>query len=266
MNPRRTFTDARCLITGATSPFGQAMARRLARSGARIILNSRSLPELKSILHDWNQKGIPTGSLVAIDADLTESEGRNKLIHAIDRQFGALDIVINAASVRAIDRGTDRLRQVLEINLYSLMDLTSALEPLLEAGQAPAMINIGATHRASNEPNLPEDQASQSAATTYTEAMRAEWSKRGIHLLRVDLNPRQTFDEQAQRTLQALRRGDLEVKGTVQGQLRRQIDRVLSRWKTQNEPIPTTTEPPAIRRLPRPHFGLRMQRSRNKGD
>jgi NAD(P)-dependent dehydrogenase (short-subunit alcohol dehydrogenase family) len=141
MKRRTSCDEARCLVTGAGSGLGRAMARRIVHEGARVILTGKTLPPLEATVRELVIGGADPKSIIAVDADLTEPEGRSKVIHAIDRHFRALDLAINAAEVGTrglteTENPTD-LRTLFAINVFALIDLTRALLPLLQAGKAP---------------------------------------------------------------------------------------------------------------------------------
>jgi NADP-dependent 3-hydroxy acid dehydrogenase YdfG len=199
MKHRSSFALARCLVTGASSNFGRAMTRQLAHDGARIILNGRSLTGLEKILRNFNREGINTDSLILVDADLTEPEGRNKLIHAVNRQFGTLDLVVNAARMSLKGRTEIEeiatLRSQFEINFFGLIELTNALMPMFQGGEAPAIINLGSTLNRKTRRVASDPDPSLAAVAAYSESIRQACSKQGIHLLTVDpIDPRSPQD------------------------------------------------------------------------
>ena len=86
-------------------------------------------------------------SVIAVNADLTEDEGRNKIIHVAAERFGALDLAVNAAGVGATGHFDTHdptvLRRVFEINVFALVEMTRALLPLLRRGDRPSLVNLG---------------------------------------------------------------------------------------------------------------------------
>jgi NAD(P)-dependent dehydrogenase (short-subunit alcohol dehydrogenase family) len=245
------------------------MARRLVREGAQVVLNGRSLPRLEAILGELVKQGANPQALLAIDADLTESEGRNKLIHTIGRRFGALDLVVNAAQVGAktpVDHNDPTLlRSLFEINLFSLVELTTALMPLLKAGRNPVVINLGTKNTGPKRPGSPEYQSVLAAITAFTESSGNKWSKQGIHFLRIDPTSSTSADQQAIQTIQALRQNRPKSPLQHKKHLSRPIQKALSRLKNWTL---SQINPPSkpIEQLPRPHIGIRMQSSKKMGD
>ena len=190
MNRRRSFEAARCLVTGASSGLGRAIAEHLVRAGASVLLTGRSLPRLEATARDLVEGGARPDAVVAVDADLTEEEGRNKVIHAAADRFGALDLAVNAAGVGATGHfdthDPDVLRRVFEINVFALVEMTRALLPLLRRGDRPSLVNIGSIVARRALPGRSEYSASKFAVAGFTESIRAEWTKWGIHVLLIN--------------------------------------------------------------------------------
>jgi uncharacterized protein len=304
---RRSFEGARCLVTGASSGLGKAIAEHLVRSGARVILTGRSLSRLEITARALVSGGANPNSVIAVDADLTEDEGRSKLIHIADDRFGALDLAVNAAGVGATGHFDTHdpsvLRQVFELNVFALVEMTRALLPLLRQGDRPSLVNLGSIVARRALPGRSEYSASKFAVAGFTESIRAEWSKFGIHVLL--LNPGftatdfennlvadtsrfptqqkrvMTADQVARQALDAIRKGRHEVTLTLEGKLLLLVNRLAPRFVDQgfarftrrifqDVVLASQSHPePLVRpldRLPHPHFRLTMQRSPNKGD
>jgi len=307
MNPRRSFEGARCLVTGASSGLGQAIAEHLVRRGASVLLTGRSLIRLETTVQTLVQAGARPDDVLAVDADLTEEEGRHKVVHVASRHFGALDLVVNAAGVGANGHfdthDSEVLRRVFEINVFALIEMTRAVLPLLRRGDYPSLVNLGSIVARRGLPGRSEYSASKFAVAGFTESIRAEWSKFGIHVLL--LNPGFTAtrfesnllidtsryptqhkrvmkpDQVARRTLEAILQGKHELTLTTEGRLlvlvnhlfpwvvdqgfarftRRVFNDVVQASAFANEASTSRNK-----RLPGPHFRLKMHKLKNKGD
>ena len=307
MNPRRSFEGARCLVTGASSGLGRAIAERLVRAGANVLLTGRSRSRLEETARRLVLGGARPEAVVSVDADLTEEEGRGKVVHTAADRFGALDLAINSAGVGATGHFDTHdptvLRRVFEINVFALVEMTRALLPLLRQGESPSLVNIGSIVARRALPGRSEYSASKFAVAGFTESIRAEWSKWGIHVLLV--NPgftatdfernlivdtsryptrhmrMTTADLVAIRTLEAIRKRRLEVTLTAEGRLLLLVNRLFPRFvdlgfarftrRIFRDVVAASETPadPASRmalRLLAPHFKLRMNELEDSGD
>src|SRR4051794_21807003 len=125
MSRRRSFDGARCLVTGASSGLGRAIAVRLVRAGAKVLLTGRSLDRLNETARDLIAEGAAPDSVPVVAADLTGEEGRAEVIQSSEVRFGALDLVVNAAGVGATGHldthDPSVLRALFEINVFALV-------------------------------------------------------------------------------------------------------------------------------------------------
>src|SRR5437764_132167 len=120
MSRRRSFEGARCLVTGASSGLGRAIAAHLVRAGAKVLMTGRSIERLEEAARDLRSEGPRSEAVTVVAADLTHGEGRAEVIRVAGDRFGALDLVVNAAGVGATGHldthDPSVLRTLFEIN------------------------------------------------------------------------------------------------------------------------------------------------------
>ncbi|MCB9684094.1 MAG: SDR family oxidoreductase [Alphaproteobacteria bacterium] len=126
------------LVTGAAVRVGRAIALELAASGFDLLLHHRSRPdEIEHVAEGVRAHG---GQAHVVAADLGTREGRAAVVDAARTAFGALNLLVNNASVFypvAFDRiDDDEWDRVLEVNLKAPFVLCRDLLPLLRAADA----------------------------------------------------------------------------------------------------------------------------------
>ena len=83
------------LITGALGAIAEHMVRRLAASGATLVLTDiKAENEARQTLHDWQ---IPPASYLYLAADITESSQVKGVVNAAFEKFRDMDTVIGHA-------------------------------------------------------------------------------------------------------------------------------------------------------------------------
>lgn len=191
---RRNLGTARAVVTGASSGIGWSTALELARLGTRLVLTARRAERLDELQAEVAAAG---GTAVTVAGDISVPAIRQLILERVVDEFGGLDILINNAGVGAIGpfQGADqqRLRRVMEVNFFSLVEMTRSALPLLERGERPAIVNVSSVlgHRA--VPGKSEYCASKFAVHGFSDALRAELVGQGIDVLLV--SPSTTVSE-----------------------------------------------------------------------
>jgi short-subunit dehydrogenase len=188
MNLRR-FRDTDCLVTGASSGIGRAIAMHLAQAGARVVLTARSRERLKAVA-DFIHSNTP-GQAWVVPADLTSDSARIELLQSVaEIHHGKLDLAVHSAGIGAYGRleshNLQVLRYLVELNLIATVALLQGELPLLRKSTHPAVIQIGSIAARRGLPGRPEYSASKHAVAGLIEAVRAEWAIDRIHLLLVN--------------------------------------------------------------------------------
>ena len=199
---RRQLRDARVLITGASAGIGRALAEACAQAGTRLLLTARRADRLTELATSLRDEGVACDWLAG---DITDSNHRRALAAWIDDHWQALDCLINNAGVGAIGpfarADEQRLRAIMEVNFFAPAELIRTMLPRLQAGRAPAIININSVlgHRA--VPNKSEYCASKFALHGLSDSLRLEFREAGIDLIVV--SPSTTSSEFFDRLLAA---------------------------------------------------------------
>lgn len=143
MNPAISdWRDRRVWLVGASSGIGAAMARELARRGARLALSARSADGLRALELD-------AALLLPCDAIDTISLARahGELLTA----WGGVDLVVYLAGdyvpMRASDFDLTRAEKVVAVNFNGAMRLAATVLPTLQAGGGIAFVASVAGYR-----------------------------------------------------------------------------------------------------------------------
>lgn len=133
------------LITGATSGFGRAAARRFAAAGWSLILIGRREERLAALQQELEAKA----TLVTGAVDVREAGAVAEFVAALPPDFRRIRTLVNNAGLaRAPGRAQDvDLRDwhtMIDTNVKGLVNMTHAVLPLLiETGAGASIINIG---------------------------------------------------------------------------------------------------------------------------
>jgi NAD(P)-dependent dehydrogenase (short-subunit alcohol dehydrogenase family) len=125
------------IVTGSSRGIGQAIALRLAKEGARVVVNSRKLDGTEETVNLIKKAG---GTAVGIAADVSDAKQVQSLVSQAVKRFGRLDIMVNNAGVA--DEAPLTKMTTEEWNSMIAVDLTGVFLGVQAA--AKAMKNGGA--------------------------------------------------------------------------------------------------------------------------
>jgi short-subunit dehydrogenase len=181
---RRKIQGARAIVTGASSGIGREVARELARQGAMVVLVARRQERLQELAGQIAAAG---GRAKWVAGDITDPAVRAEAIETVRTSFGGLDILVNNAGVGALglfeSAGPERVRRVMEVNFFALVEMTRLALPLLKEGKRPILVNVGSILGHRGVPYNSEYAASKFAVHGFSESVRAEWAASGIDVL-----------------------------------------------------------------------------------
>lgn len=171
--------DKVAVVTGGSSGIGRAIARRLAREGAKVLIVARKENDLKV-----TAEGYPTISYIA--GDLTDEATIAAISSRIESAYsGRLDILVNNAGwcpVKSIKEVTpDDYTHAFDLDVKAVVDLTiHALPYILKSkGTIINLSSIGATHAA---PNISMYIGAKAAISSFTRGWALDLAKDGVRV------------------------------------------------------------------------------------
>jgi 3-hydroxybutyrate dehydrogenase len=142
-------TGKTALVTGSTSGIGLAIARALAQDGASVMLNGfgdkTEIEKIRAgVEKDFGVKARYSG------ADMSKPVEIADMIRATEKEFGALDVLVNNAGIQHVanieDFPTERWDAVIAINLSSSFHTIRAAVPGMKKRKWGRIINIASAH------------------------------------------------------------------------------------------------------------------------
>ena len=133
------------LITGATSGFGAATARRFAQDGARIIAVGRRADRLEALRAE-----LGADKVLPVVLDVRDRDAVAKAIASLPAEWSAIDVLVNNAGLArglgpAQEASLDDWDAMVDTNVKGLMYLTRAVLPGMVARGRGHIVNIGST-------------------------------------------------------------------------------------------------------------------------
>lgn len=176
------------LITGATSGFGEATARRFAASGWRVLLCGRRRDRLDALKREL--EGLHGPMAYAVHLDVRDRAEVERTIAALPDAWSAIDVLVNNAGLASgldpIQTGdVDDWERMIDTNVKGLLYVTRAVVPGMVARGRGHIINIGSTAGKEVYPKGNVYCATKHAVDALTKAMRVDLVDQGIKVTQV---------------------------------------------------------------------------------
>ncbi|CZE48218.1 SDR family NAD(P)-dependent oxidoreductase [Campylobacter geochelonis] len=130
-------------ITGATSGFGEASAKALARDGYNIIILGRRKDRLEKLANELK----PTKTHI-IKADVRDKDAILSAVEALPEEFKRIEILVNNAGLalgqeKVLDASLDDFETMIDTNIKGLLYVTKAVLPIMSTQKSGYIFNIG---------------------------------------------------------------------------------------------------------------------------
>ncbi|WP_333982759.1 SDR family NAD(P)-dependent oxidoreductase [Ectopseudomonas khazarica] len=132
-------------ITGATSGFGRAAARRFAEAGWSLVLSGRREERLQALRDELAAK-VPVHIATL---DVRDAEAVQGMVDALPEAFRKVTVLLNNAGLALAPEPAQKValqdwHTMIDTNVTGLVNVTHAVLPLLlETGMGTSIINIG---------------------------------------------------------------------------------------------------------------------------
>ena len=130
------------LVSGGNRGIGREVARQLADKGLAVVIGSRDLGKGKEVAEELGGGGVAT------QLDVTDEESIASAISFVERELGRLDVLVNNAGITdgwsgsAADADFDRVKEILETNLFGAWRLAKAALPLMRRNAYGRIVNV----------------------------------------------------------------------------------------------------------------------------
>ncbi len=131
------------LVTGASSGIGEAVARRYAAAGVKVIAAARREERLAGLVDDFGEDLIFVSVL-----DVRDLAAIEQLVTSLPAAFAEIDVLVNNAGLAlglepAQDAVLDNWERMIETNCTGLVYMTRALLPGMVARRRGHVVNMG---------------------------------------------------------------------------------------------------------------------------
>lgn len=210
-----------CVITGATGVLGSVMAKGVAAAGARVAVLGRRAEVAEALAEEIRAAG---GEARATPADVLDRAALERVRHELLRDWGSVDLLVNAAggnqpgatlrpdqSVLELEEGA--MRQVMDLNFFgTLLPTQVFLEPMVAGGRG-AIVNVSSMAAAQAITRVAGYSAAKAAVENLTRWLATTLAKQHGPGLRVNAIAPGFFVAEQNRALLFDASGELTPRG-----------------------------------------------------
>ncbi|PNQ03490.1 MULTISPECIES: SDR family NAD(P)-dependent oxidoreductase [unclassified Sphingobium] len=170
------------IVTGAAMGLGEAIARELASSGARLVLADRNEEKVQALASEIGKQQARTFRL-----DVAEPAEVEALVAFTLDSFGRLDLAVNNAGVgsattRTGDYDLAEWRRVISIDLDGVFYGMRYQIPAMQASGGGAIVNMSSIFGMVGAPESISYAAAKHAVVGMTRTAALEYAKEGIRI------------------------------------------------------------------------------------
>jgi 3-oxoacyl-[acyl-carrier protein] reductase len=170
------------LITGASRGIGAAIARELARAGARVVINYASSPEAaEAVVSEIRASG---GLAWSHQANVADEEQVETMVKTVLEREGRLDVLVNNAGITRdgllMRMKTADWQSVIDLNLTGVFLCTRAVSRTMLKARGGRIINITSVVALFGNPGQANYSAAKAGVIGLTRSSAAEFASRGV--------------------------------------------------------------------------------------
>jgi short-subunit dehydrogenase len=169
------------LLTGAAHGIGAVTARLLATKGMNLALVDRDPDPLADVADECATLGVQA---VPIRADVTDAEGRSRVLATTERELGAIDVLVNNAAiiewVPFVEQDPDQITRTIDTNVTAPLQLARAVLPAMIQRRSGHLVTLASLEGKVGIPHTATYGATKAALLIWNAALRSELDRTGV--------------------------------------------------------------------------------------
>ncbi|MFZ6801590.1 SDR family NAD(P)-dependent oxidoreductase [Undibacterium sp. Di24W] len=167
------------LITGASSGFGEAMARKFVQTGHRVIAAARRMGKLQQLQAELGKE------LLGVELDVTDKASIASMLANLPDEWRDIDVLVNNAGLAlgvaaAQNASLDDWETMIDTNNKGLVRMTHALLPHFIDRKNGVILNIGSIAGSTAYPGGNVYGATKAFVDQFTLNLRADLIGTGV--------------------------------------------------------------------------------------
>jgi gluconate 5-dehydrogenase len=176
-------SDRLALVTGAYRGLGFAIARGLARAGARVLLNGRDAAKMREASARLVDEGLPAA---IAPFDVVDREAVRRGVAAATAEHGAIDILVNNAGIQRrhafVDFPAADWDDIIATNLTAPFTVSQAVLPGMIERKRGKIVHIASLMSELARPTVVPYTAAKGGVRQLTRGMAVELAQHNIQV------------------------------------------------------------------------------------
>ena len=172
------------IVTGAARGIGFAIAERLSRAGARVVVADVDEDSALAAVGRLREGGAEAVETVT---DITNPEEVEAMVERAIDAFGRLDVLVNNAGITGRDASLSKITdedwdRVLKLNLTAAFYCCRAAIPRMREQRSGAVVNVASISGKEGNPNMIPYSVSKAGVICLTKALAKEVIQDGVRV------------------------------------------------------------------------------------
>jgi NAD(P)-dependent dehydrogenase (short-subunit alcohol dehydrogenase family) len=171
------------VVTGGTTGLGHAIALGLAEAGADVVASSRRQEQVENAAAQIEALGRRS---LRVSSDVSNRASLQALHDAVLKEFGRVDILVNAAGVThkapTLEADEDDWSRVMDTNLTGTLRACQIFGLTMVSAGYGRIINIASLSSFVSFYQVAAYSASKAAVASLTRSLAVELSKKGVNV------------------------------------------------------------------------------------
>jgi len=171
------------IVTGGARGIGKSIVEGFAKEGASVVISDILFDVARELAEKLTRNGT---RVLAVKTDVSKKSDAHNLAEAAMKEFGKIDILVNAAGIirdtMLIDIEEDEWDQILDINVKGIYLIIRAVVPHMIATRQGKIVNISSRSGKDAQAGLSHYGASKFAIIGITQSLAKELAPNDINV------------------------------------------------------------------------------------
>lgn len=181
-NGTARFKDQVALVVGGAQGIGRAIATRLAREGAHVIISDLDCPKMEETIRTVRDENL---SARMLHCDVRDSRQVSEMVRQVNDWFGQIDILMYVAGVAPaapfLDLTEDTWDATMDVNLRGAFLVSKAVAAYMVERKQGKLVFMASTNSWDGEAQLGHYNASKAGLYLLAKTLARELGPHGIN-------------------------------------------------------------------------------------